>query len=204
MPDLDLDAPREMIDAELKAARASVARIDRALADAGEAAAPGLDLIKGRLTAQIERLESEEKLSFRSLHDMTEEVHDAFMQRQLRDDGAHYCGFCWLSQQEVKKLIAGPTIFICDECTRLCMSIIDTEDGADAPSGYFRLPPGQGHAGMAALAEFARHLEANYPGAAVEVNWVVGPEMAITIEAEDGRCEELAVRLEAPPADPEG
>ena len=35
-----------------------------------------------------------------------------------------YCSFCGKSQHEVEKLIAGPTVFICDECTDLCVSII--------------------------------------------------------------------------------
>jgi hypothetical protein len=38
-----------------------------------------------------------------------------------------YCSFCGKSQHEVKKLIAGPTVFICDECTELCDEIIITE-----------------------------------------------------------------------------
>ena len=32
-----------------------------------------------------------------------------------------YCSFCGKSQHEVRKLIAGPTVFICDECVELCM-----------------------------------------------------------------------------------
>jgi ATP-dependent Clp protease ATP-binding subunit ClpX len=38
-----------------------------------------------------------------------------------------YCSFCGKSQHEVKKLIAGPTVFICDECVELCMDIIKEE-----------------------------------------------------------------------------
>jgi len=53
-----------------------------------------------------------------------------------------YCSFCGKSQHEVKKLIAGPTVFICDECVELCMDIIKEEskdtlvkhqDGLPAP-----------------------------------------------------------------------
>ena len=39
-----------------------------------------------------------------------------------------YCSFCGKSQHEVKKLIAGPTVFICDECVELCMDIIREEN----------------------------------------------------------------------------
>ncbi|MEE9389085.1 MAG: ATP-dependent Clp protease ATP-binding subunit ClpX [Paracoccaceae bacterium] len=53
-----------------------------------------------------------------------------------------YCSFCGKSQHEVRKLIAGPTVFICDECVELCMDIIreetkssglKTEDGVPTP-----------------------------------------------------------------------
>ena len=57
-----------------------------------------------------------------------------------------YCSFCGKSQHEVRKLIAGPTVFICDECVELCMDIIREEhktnlvksgDGVPNPSDIF-------------------------------------------------------------------
>jgi hypothetical protein len=39
-----------------------------------------------------------------------------------------YCSFCGKSQHEVRKLIAGPTVFICDECVELCMEIVGEEN----------------------------------------------------------------------------
>ena len=39
-----------------------------------------------------------------------------------------YCSFCGKSQHEVRKLIAGPTVFVCDECVELCMDIIGEEN----------------------------------------------------------------------------
>ena len=39
-----------------------------------------------------------------------------------------YCSFCGKSQHEVRKLIAGPTVFICDECAELCLDIIGEEN----------------------------------------------------------------------------
>jgi ATP-dependent Clp protease ATP-binding subunit ClpX len=45
-----------------------------------------------------------------------------------------YCSFCGKSQHEVKKLIAGPSVFICDECIELCNDIIRDEVPADAPA----------------------------------------------------------------------
>ena len=39
-----------------------------------------------------------------------------------------YCSFCGKSQHEVRKLIAGPTVFVCNECVELCMDIISEEN----------------------------------------------------------------------------
>lgn len=44
------------------------------------------------------------------------------------DKNTLYCSFCGKSQHEVKKLIAGPTVFICDECAILCILICLDED----------------------------------------------------------------------------
>ena len=47
-----------------------------------------------------------------------------------------YCSFCGKSQHEVRKLIAGPSVFICDECVDLCNEIIGEEsDGEGAAQG---------------------------------------------------------------------
>jgi ATP-dependent Clp protease ATP-binding subunit ClpX len=58
--------------------------------------------------------------------------------------GTLYCSFCGKSQHEVKKLIAGPTVFVCDECVRLCMDIIREEEGspsvAASGGGLRKLP----------------------------------------------------------------
>ena len=54
-----------------------------------------------------------------------------------------YCSFCGKSQHEVKKLIAGPSVFICDECIELCNDIIRDEvpvDGAEAKAAKSDLP----------------------------------------------------------------
>ncbi len=59
-----------------------------------------------------------------------------------------FCSFCGKSQHEVRKLIAGPTVFICDECVELCMDIIKEENksvatsksnGVETPRELYRL-----------------------------------------------------------------
>ncbi len=70
-----------------------------------------------------------------------------------------YCSFCGKSQHEVRKLIAGPTVFICDECVELCMDIIREEsksslvksgEGVPSPQHILNVLDdyviGQGHA----------------------------------------------------------
>jgi ATP-dependent Clp protease ATP-binding subunit ClpX len=70
-----------------------------------------------------------------------------------------YCSFCGKSQHEVRKLIAGPTVFICDECVELCMdiireehksSLVKTRDGVPTPQDICRVLDdyviGQSHA----------------------------------------------------------
>jgi ATP-dependent Clp protease ATP-binding subunit ClpX len=61
-----------------------------------------------------------------------------------RDDDANLsCSFCGKSQREVKKLIAGPTVYICDECIELCNDIIAEEYGQEesaAPSSRVPKP----------------------------------------------------------------
>ncbi|HSM27372.1 MAG TPA: ClpX C4-type zinc finger protein, partial [Thioalkalivibrio sp.] len=49
-------------------------------------------------------------------------------EKSPRNDGKLlYCSFCGKSQHEVRKLIAGPSVFICDECVELCNDIIREE-----------------------------------------------------------------------------
>ena len=57
------------------------------------------------------------------------------------DDGKLlYCSFCGKSQHEVRKLIAGPNVFICDECVELCNDIIREEMEEKASGSSARLP----------------------------------------------------------------
>ena len=55
--------------------------------------------------------------------------------RRDESNGNLCCSFCGKSQKEVKKLIAGPTVYICDECIALCNDIIAEEVEKDEPTG---------------------------------------------------------------------
>jgi ATP-dependent Clp protease ATP-binding subunit ClpX len=50
------------------------------------------------------------------------------------NSGTLYCSFCGKSQREVKKLIAGPSVYICDECIDLCNDIIHEDTSKDTPA----------------------------------------------------------------------
>ena len=56
------------------------------------------------------------------------------------DKAVHHCSFCGKSQDEVRKLIAGPTVFICDECIELCNDIVAEEWDEERVSGLPKLP----------------------------------------------------------------
>ena len=58
-----------------------------------------------------------------------------------KESGSLRCSFCGKGQKEVKKLIAGPGVYICDECIELCNDIIDEEkDRETAVKGTFKVP----------------------------------------------------------------
>ena len=74
------------------------------------------------------------------------------MAEKTKDTQDLICSFCGKSQDEVKKLIAGPNIYICDECVELCNDILREEVEAEADDGPERLPTP--HELVAALDEY--------------------------------------------------
>jgi hypothetical protein len=53
----------------------------------------------------------------------------------------YHCSFCGKSQEEVKTLVSGPGVFICDECVQLCQAIIDKKAAAPATQPTPPAPP---------------------------------------------------------------
>src|ERR1700720_46380 len=51
-----------------------------------------------------------------------------------------FCSFCGKGQHEVRKLIAGPTVYICEECVGLCSDIIGEEDKSSAVNSHDGVP----------------------------------------------------------------
>ena len=54
---------------------------------------------------------------------------------QTRPQRVYRCSFCGKAQTEVKTLVAGPGVFVCDECVQLCQAVIDKEGAVQHGSG---------------------------------------------------------------------
>jgi ATP-dependent Clp protease ATP-binding subunit ClpX len=59
------------------------------------------------------------------------------------EKGQLKCSFCGKNQEQVRKLVAGPGVYICDECIELCNEIIEEEIGSEAELGHIDLPKPQ-------------------------------------------------------------
>jgi ATP-dependent Clp protease ATP-binding subunit ClpX len=62
------------------------------------------------------------------------------MSRKKPEGEGLKCSFCNKSQRDVRKLIAGPTVYICDECVDICLDIIAEEKETEDTDGRVRLP----------------------------------------------------------------
>jgi ATP-dependent Clp protease ATP-binding subunit ClpX len=62
------------------------------------------------------------------------------MSRKKAEGDGLKCSFCNKSQRDVRKLIAGPTVYICDECVDICLDIIAEEKESEETDGRVRLP----------------------------------------------------------------
>ena len=62
------------------------------------------------------------------------------MSRKKPESEGLKCSFCNKSQRDVRKLIAGPTVYICDECVDICLDIIAEERENEEQEGRQQLP----------------------------------------------------------------
>jgi hypothetical protein len=95
------------------------------------------------------------------------------------------CSFCRKNQDEVRKLIAGPTLFICDDCVQICVDIIRN----DAPAGASNAEVRQdAEARARATAERMNHDQVAQPRADLEVpSWHVRcPLCEMVVPTDDG------------------
>ena len=108
-----------------------------------------------------------------------------------------YCSFCGKSQSEVKKLIAGPSVYICDECTDLCFDIIEEEGGKKKLRRTIRFEPQFAQAGISVLSNFARVISQKYPDVPVEVSIEQdGVNVYLTIITPTGEMERIQEALD--------
>src|SRR5512139_4170898 len=86
--------------------------------------------MEGLTLCEADKKKASARADFRHARYKDEEELDERMSKVSGTDSKNtlYCSFCGKSQHEVRKLIAGPTVFICDECVELCMDIIREEN----------------------------------------------------------------------------
>lgn len=109
-----------------------------------------------------------------------------------------FCSFCGKSQHEVKKLIAGPSVFMCDECVDLCVDIIYDGEGNARITRTIVFEPDNAQAGISILANFSRIIQQKYPGVPVEVKIEQrGNEVSMLIVTPTGEQERVLETLES-------
>lgn len=109
-----------------------------------------------------------------------------------------YCSFCGKSQNEVRKLVAGPAVNMCDECVELCVEIIYDDDGNARISRTIVFDPENAQAGISILANFSRIIQQKYPGVPVEVKIEQkGNEVSMLIITPGGEEERVLETLES-------
>lgn len=108
-----------------------------------------------------------------------------------------YCSFCGKSQHEVRKLVAGPAVYMCDECIELCVDIIYDDDGNARITRTIVFDPENAQAGISILANFSKIIQQKYPGVPVEVKIEQkGNEVSMLIITPGGEEERVLETLE--------
>ena len=130
MSDDRKDASQEEIAWALEKAQELEARFDKGISEARDANRR-LEAGKRSLAAFVEKLASGERISLdfisQGVTKFSKELPIEKGKKSEEVPDTLYCSFCGKSQHEVKKLIAGPTVFICNECIALCTDIIAEE-----------------------------------------------------------------------------
>lgn len=80
-----------------------------------------------------------------------------------------YCSFCGKSQLEVRTLIAGPSVFICDDCVEVTVDMIEDDAGEIRIRRTIEFKPEQTQAGLSILSYFSKVVSQKYPDASVTV-----------------------------------
>ncbi len=92
---------------------------------------------------------------------MDRKEHDLERERRRRSTR---CSFCGKRQDQVRKLVAGPGVYICDRCIELCQEVLD-EDSRSAPRQGHAPPPSRGEPLAMRFRTLLRQL---FPSSAVE------------------------------------
>lgn len=108
-----------------------------------------------------------------------------------------YCSFCGKSQHDVRKLIAGPNVFACNECAELMVEIVDEQDGSRRIVREIELQPGQVTAVSQILSNFSQFLKDKHPDNTAKVRIEqTGQKIKMVVQTDDGHYDEVEESLE--------
>ena len=101
-----------------------------------------------------------------------------------------YCSFCGKSQHQVKTLIAGPTVFICDVCADLCNDIIDDSNHSAIIRRTLSFPREYLHAAASILSSISEYVKVRYPDGDTNVTISQdGEKVIVIIRSASGEAE---------------
>ena len=106
------------------------------------------------------------------------------------NDETMHCSFCKKTQHEVRKLIAGPDVFICDDCVDICATVMSEEGRDVAAKPGIEFAAGFADAAPGILAYFSECIRKRDPdgGASVSIRQV-GRTIKMELRSGDGRSE---------------
>ncbi len=118
--------------------------------------------------------------------------------KPLENDGKLlYCSFCGKSQHEVRNLISGPSVFICDECVGFTVDIIEEEGGDLRIRRTIEFKPEQTQAGLSILSYFSKVVKQKYPKSEVKVKIAQDNDLvSMEIRTTEGEIEKVQHTLD--------